>query len=249
MKRLLLATGFLTIVPIKKWPESSAQDLAGSMAYFPLVGAFQGFVLTAVYYGLNRVLPNGAALVIVLCIHILINGGLHIDGFADTVDAVAGGNTREERLRIMRDSSVGAIGVSFTVLLLLLKFVAVSEMPGFNWRMRSVLFLPVIGRWAMVFLSCILPYARDGEGIGRAFSRNSPKVLLLASAVTIGLSYALFRLRGVFIIAGIALLVWLSALFFRKRLGGVTGDVFGFTNEASEALSLLLVLALIGIRL
>ncbi len=247
MKRLLLAISFLTIFPVKK-VSLAGEDIAGSMAYFPLVGAMQGLLLVAVDYAFSSILSREISSVLVIVALILSNNGLHMDGFADTVDGIAGGATREERLRIMRDSSVGAVGLAFTVLLLLLKFLALKSLPT-EVRREAVFLFPVFGRWAMVNASCLAGYARE-EGIGRAFSGNSPINLLWATVFTAGFGLALIKWRF-FLIAlfAIAIAVYLLALFFKKRLGGVTGDVFGFINEFSETLFLLVILASGRIRI
>ncbi|MEK6531966.1 MAG: adenosylcobinamide-GDP ribazoletransferase [Deltaproteobacteria bacterium] len=242
MKRLMLAISFLTVFPFKKAIGLTEEDLAGSMAYFPLVGAMQGLMLLAVDYAFSRVLSHEISSVMVIAALILSNNGLHVDGFADTVDGIAGGATKEERLRIMRDSSVGAIGVAFTVLLLLVKFLALKGLPT-EVRWQAIFLFPVFGRWAMVEASCLAGYARE-EGVGRAFSRNSPATLLWATIFTTGLGLLLLEWK-VFImgIAAIAVSAYLLALFFKKKIGGVTGDVYGFMNEFSEALFLLIILA------
>ena len=124
MERFFIALQFLTVFRVKKNIEVTGDGLASSMAYFPLVGALQGLLLAAVYSLISGtgLLQDSVAVAIVLLVLVLTNGALHLDGFADTVDGIAGGKTPEERLRIMRDSSVGAVGVVFLVLLLLIKY-------------------------------------------------------------------------------------------------------------------------------
>ncbi|MBI5810325.1 MAG: adenosylcobinamide-GDP ribazoletransferase [Deltaproteobacteria bacterium] len=177
MNRFILAVQFLTVFPIKKDVPPARSELAASMAYFPLVGAVQGVILVAAYLLLALALPEGVSTALLLAILVLTNGALHIDGYADTIDGLAGGGTPEERLRIMRDSSVGAVGVVFVALLLLVKYSALMEVaPGVKAR---VLFIfPAAGRWAMVPMACWARYAREGSGLGGAFTENSRATLL-----------------------------------------------------------------------
>ena len=76
----------------------------------------------------------------------VITGGLHIDGFMDTVDGLAGGRTKEDVLRIMRDSHVGALGVVGVCLLVLVKWEALNSMESGS-KNAALFIMPVVGRW------------------------------------------------------------------------------------------------------
>lgn len=244
--RFLLALQFLTVFTLKKDLKAEPSGLAGSMAWFPLIGAIQGLILVTAYYLLTTLLPDNISCAIVLLVLILTNAGLHMDGFADTVDGLAGGSTPEERLRIMRDSAVGAIGVVFVVLLLLIKFLALQEMP-FEAKPQAIFLFPVAGRWAMVPLACWANYARREGGLGLAFSGNRSKVLAKATLFTAALSSVLIGLFSLLVLLFLGVIIYLSSRFFKRKLGGVTGDVYGFHSEAAEALFLLAVLALFNV--
>lgn len=244
MKRFLLAFQFLTVFRIKKELHADAAELGRSMAYFPLVGAIQGIILLFFWYLLSTLLPDNLVTGILLLILVLVSGGLHIDGFADTVDGLAGGKTPEDRLRIMKDSSTGAIGAVFVVLILLIKFLALQEMP-FEVKAQALVAFPMVGRWAMVPLS-LLPCARPG-GLGGAFAGSGRGMVVKATVFT---SIAVALLLGALALAIVILLgilVYMSSKFFRRKTNGVTGDVFGFHSEAAEVLFLVLLLAMTNI--
>lgn len=242
MKRFILAFQFLTIIPIRTSGEVSRSDLAASMAYFPLVGAFQGGVLLLLVRLLstNGLLPDPLMAGVLLLALALTNGGLHLDGFADTVDGLAGGHTPQERLRIMKDSATGAIGMVFLILIILLKYLAVFSVLSLGgWQAHAFIFLfPVAARWAMVPLANLAPYARKEGGLGEPFAGMGAGVMFVATAITFAVS---FLAAGVFSFAPLVLLAFaafVSSVFFRGKLGGVTGDVFGFQSEVSEVLYL-----------
>ncbi|MBI5236270.1 MAG: adenosylcobinamide-GDP ribazoletransferase [Deltaproteobacteria bacterium] len=237
MKRLILAIQFLTIVPIKKGLAPDKGDLARSMAFFPVVGAMQGGILAAIDYGLSGILPQTVVSAILLAALALINNGLHLDGFADTVDGLAGGNTPDERLRIMRDSSVGALAVVALILLILIKFLSINEMNGSS-RTAVIFIFPVIGKWCMVLLSCLAPPARE-DGLGASFTANSYSTFVVATGLTVAASWLLLGLGSLAVIGVMAVWTYLIAIFFKRKLGGITGDVFGFHSELSEGLTLI----------
>ncbi|GAG43124.1 unnamed protein product, partial [marine sediment metagenome] len=133
LRDLSLAIRFLTIIHVISFPtpnntnqneEALEENFANSMAFFPLVGMLIGVLLVALrrifYY-----LPISPLVgdVLILIVWIWLSGGLHLDGFADSVDGFLGGHNKEEILKIMKDSSTGAKGVVALVSLLLLKFV------------------------------------------------------------------------------------------------------------------------------
>lgn len=242
MKRFILAFQFLTVFPIRTSVEVEPGALSGSMAYYPLVGAAQGAVLVAAYAGFSIFFPESITAALIILVLALTNGALHLDGFADTVDGLAGGGTPEERMRIMRDSATGAVGVVFVVLLLLLKYLAVRELPA-DARLQAVFLFPVVGRWAMVPMACWAPYARKEGGLGEAFAANSYSTLIAATLVTAALSIVFLGLLSLVILAAVGLLVFLCTLFFKRKIGGVTGDVFGFQSEVAELFFLLAVIA------
>lgn len=242
MKRFILAFQFLTVFPISSSAEVGAGDLAGSMAYYPLVGAFQGALLTGAYALFSVFFPVSITAALVITLLALTNGGLHLDGFADTVDGLAGGGSPEERMRIMRDSSTGAIGAVFVVLVLLLKYLAVSELPH-DVRLQAVFLFPVAGRWAMVPMACWAPYARKEGGLGESFAANSYSTLIVSTLVIAALMVYFLGPLSLVILAALGVLVFLLTVFFKKKIGGVTGDVFGFQSEVAEVFFLLAVIA------
>lgn len=238
MKGLIQAIQFLTVFPVGRARAADPEELAASMAWYPLVGAMQGCAAAVVLFVLGGFLPASVMAALLLTALTITNGGFHLDGFADTVDGLAGGATPEDRLRIMRDHTTGAVGVVFIVLVLLVKYAAFASVPAASMPYVLVAF-PAAGRWAMVPMSCWSPYARKTGGLGEAFSYNSTWVLVSATLSAAVISVLLLGLVSLIVLLIIGVVVLLLTRFFKSRLGGVTGDVFGFVNESAEALYLL----------
>ena len=159
---------------------------------------------------------------------------LHLDGLADTLDGLGGGQTREDSLRIMKDHAVGAFGAVGIVLALLLKYgliLGLLEADG----LKFLLIFPVISRAAMVLLAYLSPYARPEGGLGEAMTTLTTGQTLALAGGSAVLIVGLGRPgRGLVALAVAAVLTWGLAIYFRHRLGGVTGDVFGAVNEVME---------------
>lgn len=238
MRGLITAIQFLTIFPVR----GGSGRLSASMAYFPVVGALQGLVAVVLYYFFKGLLPGGVLAALILAALTITNGGFHLDGFADTVDGLAGGATPEDRLRIMRDHTTGAVGVVFIVLLLLLKYAAVAGLIGKGggaWVAGVLVVFPAAGRWSMVPLSYLSGYARSTGGIGEAFSSASLRTLVVSTAIVALISVVLLGFASLVVLFVTGALAYLLSLFFSSKLGGVTGDVFGFQSELGEVLFLL----------
>ncbi|MBE7414680.1 MAG: adenosylcobinamide-GDP ribazoletransferase [Deltaproteobacteria bacterium] len=248
MKGLKLALEFLTIFRIgKSGKEPEPRELARSMAWFPIIGALQGLILVVAYSVLKAFLPESVALASLIPVLLVTNGGLHLDGLADTIDGLAGGRDREDILRIMRDSSVGAMGAAGVTLIILLKFLSLYELPP-NEKAWAIFLFPVAGRWAMVPLAAFAGYARPSGGLGAAFAGNTKGVLAAATLIALVMAAPFAGPFSVLVFALLGVIIYMSSLYFKRKLGGVTGDVFGFHSEIAELLFLFGALAIAGTR-
>ena len=107
----------------------SPAQLGRATAYFPLVGLIIGRVLAGLNCLLNSFLPPSVVNVFLIVALVLITGAMHLDGLADTCDGMAGHKPVEERWKVMHDSRTGAFGVVAIVLLLLVKYIALNNVP------------------------------------------------------------------------------------------------------------------------
>jgi adenosylcobinamide-GDP ribazoletransferase len=238
----LRALSFLTILPVGQIPLSEGKELARSMAFFPLVGLVIGLLLALDYYLLSYFLPKSLVLWLTIGFLALLTGGLHLDGFADTMDGLASGGTREKILEVMKDSRIGAFGVIALILLIGAKYLALDQIanPSIHY---SLILMVVMGRNAMVLVCYRSPYARSDGGLARPFAENlsAPEIVLsLVSAFSISLF--LIGVKGIVLFLGIGLFSLGYRFFFIKKLGGVTGDILGAANELAELLCLILLI-------
>ena len=237
-----LALVFLTRIPVPLWFEPEPQDWGNSVFFFPFVGLLIGGLLAGLDALFASVDP-GVAAALLLTIWVLLTGGLHLDGLADTADAWLGGGDRDKTLAIMKDARSGPMAIIAIVLLLLIKFATLQVGVAHQaWAMLVV--TPALGRAAILWLLLTTPYVRPG-GIGMIYANHLPRtacllLLLAGSAVSL----------WVFGWDGIILLLWLGAslLCLRqglvRRLGGITGDTLGAACELTEATVLVMLVLL-----
>ena len=173
MRQLLAAIRFLTILPLPGTWGTAEDDLARSVAFFPLVGLLLGAAAAAVAWGLALVAPPMVTAAVLVIVLLGFSGGLHIDGLSDTADGFLSCRSREQMLEIMKDSHAGPMGLVAVVCVLLLKFAALSSIallqPAVLWP--AVLLMPLAGRSAVCINLAILPSARP-DGLGAVFCRS-----------------------------------------------------------------------------
>lgn len=244
MRAFLVALQFLTRLPLPALAVPDSTVRGRSVLHYPAVGLLIGVLLAAV----ARMLGSGHVLLaaaLVLLVWVLLTGGLHLDGLADSADAWLGGHgDRERTLAIMKDPASGPAGVSALVLVLLLKFAALATLLERSGALALVL-APVLGRGALVFLLWSTPYVRPG-GIGAAQAARLPRVGAMSVLLLIIVALpALLGARGAGLLVLLAVLLWFLRSLMRQRIGGVTGDTLGASCEIVEA-AVLVFMALAG---
>ncbi|MBI3547269.1 MAG: adenosylcobinamide-GDP ribazoletransferase [Gammaproteobacteria bacterium] len=233
MRSFWVALQFLTRIPVLRLTNISAQERGRSVLYYPVVGLLIGALLSGMHISLVTADASLQAAIILLA-WVLITGGLHLDGLADSADAWAGSHgEREKALRIMKDAASGPAGVTAIVLILLLKFATLSVLIRENiWQ--GLIIAPVLGRMAIVFLFLSTPYVRLG-GLGADHAAHLSR--LAATIILILVTAIVIALGGIGLAAlamGFSLLLILRLMMI-KRLGGVTGDTLGAACELVEA--------------
>ena len=239
----LTALRFLTIIPLPWRREVSPEDIGRSITYFPVVGLIIGFILAGGHWLLVLFLPAAAADVLIIVSLVVISGALHLDGLADTCDGIAGHKPVEDRWQVMHDSRTGGFGVVGVCCLLLVKYVALNNVPG-SLMMVTLVLMPVISRWAMVYALFAYPYARP-SGLGKAFKQGTRWLrFTVATVITFVVVVFLFQLAGLAIMLGIWVIVMIMATYLKSKFSGLTGDTYGAINEVAEVCVLILVLVL-----
>jgi len=226
----LIALQFLTIIPIRLREPVDSKNIGYSLAYYPLVGVVITLILLLSVYLLA---DQSSWVISVLCLTlwVLLTGGLHLDGLADSADAWLGGlGDKDKTLAIMKDPASGPIAVVTMILVLLIKFVMLNELISQqDWL--SIGIAIVLARTALPLLLITTPYVRKA-GLGSLLTENMPKNLLkwlVLIIMTASVLLSSFTLVMVFLISFLLLRFWME-----QRLGGTTGDTAGAMVELIE---------------
>ncbi|HUV02035.1 MAG TPA: adenosylcobinamide-GDP ribazoletransferase [Desulfobacteria bacterium] len=250
---------FLTQIPVRK--NVKIEDVKAKSYLFPFVGVLIGFVVALVAFvafGLLGATTEIAALLTLLALY-LVTGLLHLDGLADFFDGLMTPGGREDKRRAMKDNNIGIAGLFAVVIVLLLTLVAIKAVgadltaaAGFTFDFGSLygfagvfVIAEVAAKLSMYTCLILGKGSRSAEGLGSQFIQSaSPLNYLVAllSAVIIAVLFT-FSFRFVLVFTGVIIAFVVSSIAKRK-VGAVSGDVVGASNELARCATLLIVAVL-----
>jgi len=235
LTELPLAISFLTILPVIDQRPASDDTVAASFAWFPIVGFLIGLALAGEDWLLAHFFAQVIRSVLIIVSLTVVTGAVHLDGLADTADALGGGRDRERALDILRDSRVGTFGASAIFFDLTLKILALSTLAGHR-RYSALIVAPMLARWAMLLVATGLPYLRSsGSGATLLSGEISSTRTAVVAVFTLAVMLMLGALRTTALATAAAIaIVFAMRLFYRRWLGGVTGDLIGACGELVE---------------
>jgi adenosylcobinamide-GDP ribazoletransferase len=236
----------LTRLPVPHLTGFQTTWLSESARFFPLVGALVGIIAVGIWWICSLFFPPLVAVGLMMSASLLLTGAFHEDGFADVCDGFGGGRMRDAVLAIMKDSRVGAYGAIGVVMMLGLKWSALVSLP-YAALPIIVIGAHMVSRWCAIGLIWRLPYVRaDAEAKSKPLANSLsgadwllsgvlgalillPALLLIDPAARPQLALALL---AALTLSGITTL--LAAGYFKRRIGGYTGDCLGATQQLAE---------------
>lgn len=230
MNGFLLLLQFMTRIPVPLKIEYSPKIIGQAVKLFPLVGVLIGAILVATYFALTPFIDNPlvVALVIVL-VDLLLTGGLHVDGLADTFDGLFSYRDRERILEIMKDSRVGANGALAMIFYVVAKVILLGEL---GWE--YLILMPLFARVTTVVHAGFGRYARS-EGMGKSIvDETSKQGALFAFAMALVIGIGLVGLDALWIGVSVLGFGLVSLHYIQKRIDGITGDTMGAALELSS---------------
>jgi len=247
MDRFVVAWTFLTIIPLRVRPRATDdQALAQSLAAFPLVGLLLGAGLAGASFAMGRVFPHTLVVFVMVFLLVWITGGMHLDGVADTADA-CGARSRDDALRIMKGSTIGAYGSLALIAVLGLKMAGLATLPPHELA-PALVAMPVLGRWAQVQMTTGHPSARS-EGAAKRFIAGATRPdYAAATAMALPVTALAMGLPGLLAAAVVCAFVTWFGGWVTRWLGGVTGDTIGAAGEGAEVLAVLTWAAVFHVR-
>ena len=242
-RSIILAIQFLTRLPTPRIDPPGQSELGDTARWFPFVGFLIGVVVALTFVALSQVSPWVGALAGVIA-WVWVTGGLHLDGLADVADAFGAAHRDKVRfLEVLADPHVGSFGVLTIVLQLLAKLVLLSELALLSasagaggWRSVAVLMLVAAwARWGALVWSLYVPPLK--AGLGQTFSTGTGRAVMMVWGG--GLLVVSALIAPALLVAPV--LAALTVVYWRRSIGGITGDCMGASVEVMETLCLLAV--------
>ena len=229
MRNLISALQFVTILPLGK---AELFDPPKMVPYFPLVGILLGLMVALFDAVVIRFwAPPVAALLDIMLLAVL-TGAFHIDGLGDTADGLLGPRSRDKALEIMKDSRIGTMGLVAILFGLALKWGGIVNLEAH--RSILLIMIPAYARAGILFGMRYLPYGRS-DGTGKPFFQKKLSLLHFWGLIfPISLSLIL-GLKAIWLNLAFAIIIGMILLFYKKRMGCITGDMLGAMVEITEA--------------
>lgn len=236
IKGLILALQFLTRLPINIPIDFNEENIRKSTFYYPVVGIILGSLSSIPYYFLSPYNKNiGSFLTIIVMI--ILTGGLHLDGLSDTADGFFSNKDKEKTLEIMKDSRVGAFGVLSLILIILFKYILISNM---ETNLPIALILSMANGRLMVLLQIGFKKVARPGGLGDMLHSSKPRNYILTSSILYIILNLFINIKYIIPLIGSFIIAEIISIYTYKKIGGFTGDVYGATIEITEATSLLI---------
>lgn len=242
MKSLLLMITYFTRIRIKYNHEYKDSDFIKGIKLFPIIGLIIGFIMYIPVF-LKDIIHIPVIVLFSWLIYIWITGGLHIDGLGDTFDGIFSNRDKSRILEIMRDSRIGTFGVLGIILLIIWNLVLTYYID-----LRLLIIVPVVGRSAAILSAAASKYAREGQGMGKAFIENCRQREVVFSLIfVIGLSFIIgYPVSLIALLPTLALALSITK-YINNKIGGSTGDTIGFIIEISQSVFILFTYIIKGI--
>jgi len=235
MKSFLLNVSYFTRLPVGNHIEYTDELYKKSTKWFPYVGLIIGAILLCPLY----IFPNadrGFLSVIQIILYLILSGGIHLDGYADSIDGLLSHRSKEEILIIMKDSRIGAFGA----IGLIIYFITFKECMGYLSGQQLIL-MPYIGKLCAAIAASFSQDTREKTGMGTIFiesqTHKSAFIHLFIALILMGL---LVGHKGIILLIVTLLFAFISKLWIENKIDGLTGDSLGLIVESSQIVFMIL---------
>lgn len=237
MRTLLLMLQFFTRLPIPFALPCEPEDFAKGPPWFPVVGWVIGGILFSAALGLQSLQAPWMTAALLVALEVLLTGGLHLDGLADSFDGLYSNRDRERILEIMKDSRIGSNGVLALIGLLGLKTVTLASLPPALVPM-AVLVMPAAARFNMTAACRLFRPARP-QGMGNLYIGQVGNGGLAVAALFLLIPLSAMPSAGLWAAGAAFIGTWLFTRSADRILGGITGDILGALCELGGFMFLL----------
>ncbi|OOM74651.1 cobalamin synthase [Clostridium puniceum] len=242
LKSFIMALSMFTIIPTPyiEWDDEVAKNM---MKFYPIIGAIVGIIWGIMYYLIN-ILNVSMVLksTIIMVVPFIVTGMLHLDGFMDVCDAILSRRDREEKLRILKDSTIGAFAVISLLILFFLQFSSIYSIIEKNIPFYILILIPILSRSSVAYFllsrttikqSILGTYFKKGTNI------NDIMIMIISLIGMSIISFILLNYHGFVLVLSVVLGITWAVEKCKKEFGGISGDVAGFALVVGEVIGIL----------
>lgn len=236
IKGFILAIQFLTRLPINIPVNFNKENIRKSTFFYPFIGLILGSLSVIPYYFLSSYNKDIATFLTII-IMIILTGGLHLDGLSDTADGFFSNRNKKGTLEIMQDSRIGAFGVLSLILIILFKYILITNIES---NSPVFLILSMGNSRLIVLLQIAFKNVARPDGLGDMIHSSKPRLYILSGSILHVILNIFLNIKYLLPLLGAFIIGEIISLYTYKKIGGFTGDVYGATIEITEAISLLI---------
>lgn len=224
---------FFTRLPAPKGVDFSDANLSKASRYFPLIGLLIGVIAAFVWWLTAHIFDTTLAVLFSMLSTLLITGAFHEDGLADCADGFGGGWQKQQVLQIMKDSRIGSYGAIALVMILLFKYAALDQL---LYPMAALILAHPLSRLAAVSIVHLDTYVRDsGSSKVQSAARQIEFGSLIIAALPVMLVLLVLADMQIWLVLiPVILVTQLCRRYFKRRIGGYTGDCLGACQQLTE---------------
>lgn len=231
---------FLTIIPLPKAYAFDLNIIARNMHYFPLCGAIIGVIVGLVAFVSSTFLPQYITSFVILVTFVIITGVHHIDALADFADGLMKKGDRASKRKAMSDPLVGSAGATALIINFIGLYIALSSFESSHRLFYVIIAAEIIAKYIMVMQASIGTSAWSGFSSPFTIEMKKRSRVIVSVIITVVLIFIIEGILGLLTL-GIVVIIGLIIYFISyKNFGGVSGDVFGASNEICRLASLLI---------
>ena len=236
---------YFTRIPLPHIFQYKPEIVNRAIIYFPVIGLLIALMSGYLIIGLDAILPYNIAVILTMVFNVMITGALHNDGLADVADGFGGGWKKEQILTIMKDSHIGAYGTIALILFFITEYATIISIPVYD-IVLLFMFAHVVSRTMSALTVFVGKYARINDSTSRAADVAKPMKLssfLFALIPLVAILVPYIKLLWIPTI--VVVVVWfLLFIYFKRRIGGYTGDCLGTIQQITYLTSLITIVAI-----
>jgi adenosylcobinamide-GDP ribazoletransferase len=231
---------FLTIIPMPKAYSFNLNTIARNMHFFPVCGGIIGIIVGFIAFFSSMFLPQYITSLIVLVTFVIVTGVHHIDALADFADGLMVKGDRESKRKAMSDPIVGSAGATALIINFIGLFIALLSFDSSLKLLYAIVVSEIIAKYVMVMQASVGDSAWSGFSSAFTIEMKKRSKITISTIFTIVLVLSIEGVLGLLTLGIVIIIGFIIYIISYRNFGGVSGDVFGASNEIARLSSLLI---------